>query len=298
MDEFAGIKELYDVSIRLNRPLEIDGKKYNVNESILSFKTAEIAQVQEHKKTVAARGGLYNIPQIFWETDKEVSFAITHGVLSPQSWALLSNSQLKNPIRKSVSFKEELKTIEDDEYCYVETKYCPNGIEERVGAQGNPNFEPHPMGRRLELMLKPLPPNKTKWIFIYDLETGLPIKDFRIYGNKIFFFKMYREILIDYTFTYEDKVKVIEVGNRLFNGFLRLDGKMSVKDEKSGEVTTAILEMPKIKLSSSLSMRLGKNYEASTVSDFYFTGYPEEERKNGKIANITFLDRELTGDYI
>jgi hypothetical protein len=45
MDEFAGIKELYDVSIRLNRPLEIDGKKYNVNESILSFKTAEIAQV-------------------------------------------------------------------------------------------------------------------------------------------------------------------------------------------------------------------------------------------------------------
>jgi hypothetical protein len=154
------------------------------------------------------------------------------------------------------------------------------------------------MGRRPELMLKPLPPNKTKWIFIYDLETGLPIRDFRIYGNKIFFFKMYREVLIDYTFTYEDKVKVIEVGNRLFNGFLRLDGKMSVKDEKSGEVTTAILEMPKIKLSSSLSMRLGKNYEASTVSDFYFTGYPEEERKNGRIANITFLDRELTGDYI
>nr|DAD59096.1 MAG TPA: hypothetical protein [Caudoviricetes sp.] len=40
-----------------------------------------------------------------------------------------------------------------------------------------------------------------------------------------------------------------------------MQGKMSVKDEKSGEVTTAILEMPKIKLSSSLSIRLGKNYE-------------------------------------
>jgi len=87
------------------------------------------------------------------------------------------------------------------------------------------------------------------------------------------------------------------VGNRLLEGFLKLDGKMSVKDEKSGEVTTAILEMPRIKLSSSLSMRLGKNYDASTVSDFYFTGYPLEGKK-GTVAKITFLDKELTGDYI
>lgn len=199
---------------------------------------------------------------------------------------------------KSICFQEELQTIEDEDYCYIETKYCPNGIQEKVGAQPNPDFEPHPVGRRPELMLKPLPPSKTKWIFIYDLETGLPIRDYRIYGNKIFFFNSYRKVMVDYTFTYEDKIKVIEVGNRLLNGFLRLDGKMSVKDEKSGEVTTAILEMPKIKLSSSLSMRLGKNYEVSTVSDFYFTGYPEEGRFNDKIANITFLDKELTGDYI
>ena len=227
-----------------------------------------------------------------------MDFAITHGVLSPQSWALLSNSLIKEPKFKSVCYKEELHTIEDQEYCYVETKYCPNGIEPRAGAQPNPNFEPLPMGRREELMLKPLPPSRVKWIFVYDLETGLPIRDFRVYGSKIFFFKHYKRVMVDYTFTYEDKIKVIEVGNRLINGFLRLDGKMSVKDEKSGEVTTAILEMPKIKLSSSLSMRLGKNYEVSTVSDFYFTGYPGEDRNDEKIATITFLDKELTGDYI
>jgi len=70
-----------------------------------------------------------------------------------------------------------------------------------------------------------------------------------------------RKVEVDYTFDYEDKIRTLEVGNRLLNGFLRLQGKMSVKDEKSGEVTTAILEMPKIKLSSSLSIRLGKNYD-------------------------------------
>ena len=45
MDNFAGIKELYDISLRLNKPLEIGRKKFNINETILSFKTAEIAQI-------------------------------------------------------------------------------------------------------------------------------------------------------------------------------------------------------------------------------------------------------------
>lgn len=226
-----------------------------------------------------------------------MNFGITHGVLSPTSWALLSNSKINEPIYKSVSFKEQIKTIEDENYCYISLKYCPNSIEGVLGAQPNPNNEPLPMGRRPELMLKPLPPSKTKWIFCYDVDTGLPIRGFNIYGNKIFFQKSYREVFIDYTFTYEDKIRELDIGNRLFNGFLRLDAKMSVKDENSGEVTTAILEMPKIKLSSNLSMRLGKNYESSTVSDFYFIGYPEEE-KGGTVAKITFLDKELTEDYI
>jgi len=34
------------------------------------------------------------------------------------------------------------------------------------------------MGRRPELMLKPLPPSKKRWIFCYEGETGLPIREF------------------------------------------------------------------------------------------------------------------------
>lgn len=296
-DNFTGIKELYDVNLRLTQPLDIGGQKFNINEAILSFKTAEIAQIQEQKRHIEARGGYNNNLLIDWEIDKEMNFGMSHGVLSPRSWAILSNSQIKNPQFKSVGITEELHTIEDEKYSYVQLKYLPNCCDIKMGAQPNPEFEPLPMGRRKELMLKPLPPSKTKWIFCYDMETGAAIKDFQIYYDKLFFQKSYRKVLVDYTFTYEDKIKVLEVGNRLLNGFLRLDGKMSVKDEKSGEVTTAILEMPRIKLSSSLSMRLGKNYEASTVSDFYFVGYPTEEKK-GTIAKITFLDKELTGDYI
>ena len=298
MENFAGIKELYDVNLRLTRPLEIGTKKYNINETILSFKTAEIAQIQEKKKNIQARGGFHNSPLIDWEIDQEMDFAISHGVLSPTSWAILSNSKIKEPPVKSVGITEEVLTIEDEKYCYVQLKFHPNCCDIKLGAQPNPFNEPIPMGRRPEFLLKPLPPSQEKWIYCYDLETGKRIEEFQLYGDRVFFQHPYRKVMVDYTFTYEDKMKVIEVGNRLLNGFLRLDGKMSVKDEKSGEVTTAILELPKIKLSSSLSMRLGKNYEVSTVSDFYFRGYPTDGRDKSLIAKVTFLDKELTGDYI
>ena len=300
MENFSGLKEMYDVNIRLNQPLEINGKKYDINESILTFTTAEIAQINENKSQVSARGGYQNPALVNWDVDNETNFAITHGVLSPKSWALLSNSQIENPNIKSISYKETLNTIEDDNYCFVDLKFCPNNIEGIIGAQPNPYFEPLPMGRREELLLKPLPPTKIRWIFVYNSETGQRIRDFKVFQNRLFFDSEYRKVEVDYTFFYEDKITVLEVGNRLFNGFLRLDGKMSFKDEKTGEVTTGVLELPKIKLSSSLSIKLGRDYSNSVVSDFYFTGYPDDMRRRGEqaVAYITFLNTELTGDYI
>lgn len=102
MENFVGIKEMYDVNLRLNNPLEIGDKKYDTNESILSFSKIEIAQISESKKEVQARGGYHNSPLINWEIDREMSFGVTHGVLSPKSWSILSNSKLKKEQIKSV----------------------------------------------------------------------------------------------------------------------------------------------------------------------------------------------------
>lgn len=301
MEEMVGMKEMYDVSIRTTAPLDLGKKKYDKNESLISFSQVKMAQFSESKRTTQAKGGYHNNVLINWEIDKEGQFAITEGVLSPQSWALLSNSQLSEPKVRSVQMYETVNAICDNDYCFVDLKYRPNAVEGIIGAQPNPCFEPLPMGRRPELMLKPLPPSGTKWIFCYDVRTGERIRDFEIYQNRIFFKSDRREVMVDYTFDYEDRLVVLEVGKRLVNGFLKLTGKMSVKGEKSGEVTTAILELPKIKLSSSLAMRLGSSYDNSTVRDFYLTAYPETatgRMEDQSIANIIFLDKELTGDYI
>ena len=54
-----------------------------MNEAILVFKTAELAQINENKTNVSAKGGYHNPALINWETDKEINFGITHGILSP-----------------------------------------------------------------------------------------------------------------------------------------------------------------------------------------------------------------------
>lgn len=296
-----GMKELYDVSIRLNQPVEFNGKKYETNETILFFEKAEMASISEIKSDKQATGGYGNNVLINWETDKEIDFGIKNGVLSPISWAILSNSKIENIGTKSVAYNEMCQTTEEDEYCYVDLKYCPNHIDNSIwGAQGNPLGKQLPQGRDERLLLKPLPPSLSKYLFCYDAETGEKILDFEVYMNRIFFKTAHRKVYVDYTFNYEDKIKVIEVGNRLFNGFLRLAGKMSLKDEKSGEVSTVILEIPKIKLSSGLTMRLGCDCDTATVSDFFFTGYPLENgrREKQSVCKITFLNKELTGDYI
>jgi len=89
----------------------------------------------------------------------------------------LSNSKLRETKEKSVSFNEVIRTYENEDYCYVDLKYCPNACD-KMGAQPNPYNEPMPMGRRPELLLKPLPPSKKKWIFVYDEDTGKRVRNF------------------------------------------------------------------------------------------------------------------------
>lgn len=299
-EQLVGMKEMYDVNIRLNDPIEIGNRKYDINETVLSFDKAEIAQLQQQKSTKTARGGFGNRALIDWETDKECTFAITHGLLSLTTWAILSNSRIGERKTKSVSYKETIDVIEDDDFWFVDLKYIPNHVDGQWGIQGNPENEPMPMGRRPWLPLKPLPPQRDRFIFCYDGQTGGRIMNFDVVGNRIIFHAEHRKVVVDYTFDYDDGFRELDVGSRLFNGYLNLTAKMTVKGYNDGETSTAILEIPRLKLNSNLGMRLGANVENPVVSDFYFTGYPGEGRRieDQMVCRLTFLDRELTGDYL
>lgn len=297
--EKEGIKELYDVSIRLNSPLDLDGRHYDINEAILTFDRAQIAQVQQSKTSKEARGGFNNNLLIEWERDREVGFSITKGTVSMVTWALLSNSKINEACYRSIPYKEELTVIDDGDTWFADLKYIPNHVDGKWGIQGNPDNEPLPMGRREWLPLKPLPPQKDRFLFCYDTETGKRIMNFDVCGNRIVLKNDHKKITVDYTFDYDDKVRILSVGNRLFEGFMNLTAKVTIKDYWSGKPVTAILEIPKIKIRSDLVMMLGSGENEPVVSDFFFTGYPGEGRleSDQEVWRIVRLDEELTGEY-
>ena len=152
------------------------------------------------------------------------------------------------------------------------------------------------MGRKPWLPLKPLPPSKDKYIFCYDGETGNKIMNFEICGNRIILKGEHKRIIVDYTFDYDDKIRELNIGNRLFNGYLNLTAKIDLKDYYSGEIKTAILEIPRIKLQTNLNLKLGDDVDNPIVSDFYFIGYPSESRLESEqdIWKITFLNERLS----
>jgi hypothetical protein len=76
---------------------------------------------------------------------------------------------------------------------------------------------------------------------------------------------------------------------------LELEGKTRVKDDTSGLVTTGIIKIPKLKLMSGLSMRLGAQANP-VVGSFRAEGVPVDSRRNSYVMEMYFLDEDIDSD--
>ena len=88
---------------------------------------------------------------------------------------------------------------------------------------------------------------------------------------------------------------MILVGKKLIGGFLLLEGKTRVKDDITGKTRTALLRIPRLKLVSDLSMRLGR--EAGPVlASFSATGLPVGEKGNKRVMELLFLNDDIDAE--
>ena len=88
---------------------------------------------------------------------------------------------------------------------------------------------------------------------------------------------------------------LIKVGEKLINGYLLLEGKTRVKDDITGKTHTAILRIPRLKLVSDLSMRLGR--EATPVlASFSAIGLPVGVKGSKKIMELLFLNDDIDAE--
>ena len=138
--------------------------------------------------------------------------------------------------------------------------------------------------------------------FIYDEETGKRKDTSGIEEPEETFagWKMSVEgeplegIIVDYN-TEVSGGRMIEIGGFLNAGFLVLEGRTKVQDDITGNMRTGILYIPKLKLMSTLSMRLGALAQP-VVGNFRAMGLPVGGKGDNKVMELIFLEDDIDSD--
>ena len=255
-----GFKELYEVSLKTTSIIEVGGTTVEVGETIASFDKIQIANFQEIKENVSARGGYGNSALIYWDATKELKLSFTQGVFSKIQFALMTNSNLVSNEGKEIITINTRNEYESDEKGRIFT--------------GRVLREP---------------------IFVYDKLTGKKITDWTFLDQTIYLNQQYKEVVVDYCYDYYNGFTKIIVGRPLTTGFLSLTGKMRVKDDITGKVVTGIIKIPKLRLMSDLSIRVGSD-AIPQVGHLDAVAVPEGVRGQSKVMEIIFLNDDIDAD--
>lgn len=260
MTNELNFKELYEVSLKSTLPIEVSGTKIEAGETIASFDKIQIANFQEIKSVASANGGWDNRAHIFWETTKEVKINFSQGIFSKIQLALMTNAQLINNEGEQIIPINKREEFESDEHGKV--------------AIGRTLREP---------------------VFVYDKATGKKITGWTSTTDSIMLNEAYKSVIVDYWYDYDNGCQIMTVGRPLTQGYLSLVGKMRVKDDVTGKVRTGIIKIPKLRLMSDLSMRVGSD-AIPQVGRLDAVAVPEGVRGQSKIMEIIFLNDDIDAD--
>lgn len=257
MEEFS-FKELYDVSLKATYPFDYCGRHFETGETIVIFDKITIANLNEIKNTISARGGFNNANLVTWDTTKEIRFNFTQGVFSKLQFALLNNSKMLQAGSANKITVSKRETSNSDDKGEIQLKYPPKNI------------------------------------YIYD-ENFVKLNYEKVNENTFYIYEPFKKVIVDYSFEYENSGKIMKLGQQLISGYLELEGKTRYKDDESGHVKTGIIKIPRLKLMSELSIRLGE-YASPAVGNFSGVGYPVGARGNQTVMEMYFLEDDIDSD--
>ncbi len=261
MNNEFGLKELYDLTLKATFPIEMNGRKFETGEVIARFDKIQIANFQEITSRVSANGGKANPALIIWEDPKEIQLSFSQGVFSQRQFALLSNANLI----KSAPTEKIL----------VPSHFTGESGEEGMVHLGKENITN---------------------VFVYNAKTFEKIEPLNIDLEKgvITIGEVYCDVEVDYQYEYTNDVSIMNIGQKLIGGFLLLEGKTRVKDDITGKTRTAILRIPRLKLVSDLSMRLGRE-AGPLLANFAAVGYPGIG-KDKLVMEMLFLNDDIDAE--
>lgn len=259
MEQFS-MKELYDVSLKSTYPMKIGNREIGIGEKIAVFDKIQLANFNEIKRYQTANGGFDNRARVFWEDTKEIQLNFSQGIFSKTQLSLMINAKMVSlegeRSNTLISIRELLESKENGE---IELKHIPHNL------------------------------------FVYSAATSEKIQYEFVSEKTIKVPTSYSNFIIDYQYEYNNNVDKLIVGTQLTNGYLELEGKTRYKDDVTGHTHTGIIRIPKLKLMSNLSMRLGENAHP-VVGNFSAIAVPTGGKGNKKVMEMFFLADDIDSD--
>lgn len=256
-----GMKEIEQVLIKSTSDIEINGQLFVKGEVVAAFDKIQLANFKEIKSKVRAHGGFDDRGLVFWEDTKEIQLNFSQGIFSKIQFGMMSNSKV---IR-----------LEENEYILISKREY---LELDEDSKLYPKFTP------------------TGEFFVYDeAKTHLRATEITKDGIKIDA-PPFTKVIMDYQFKYKT-ASVVKLGHRMFPGFLSFEGKTRVKDDITGQTKTGIIYIPKLKLMSDMSIRLGTN-ASPVVGNFAASALPVGGKGDKKVMEIIFLDDDIDADIM
>lgn len=226
-------------------------ENFEENETLLFFDKILLANFNELKSFKAARGGKDNQAKVMWDKTSEIALNFYQGIFSKEQFSILSNSKIK---------KENTSPMIISTREYVETD------------------------ENLNITLKNAPIGK---VYVYDIK-----------GNKYNFdnFKItdgepFTNYIVDYFYNYNKNSYTVQIGNRLLNGFVRIEAKTKFKDDYDGKLRTVLLVFPKVRIYSNINLNFGENAPFN-LAQMSATAYKGER----DFMEIIFLDEDISSD--
>lgn len=244
-------------SVVLKTTYNIEDLGVEEGEVVASFDDIQIGGLDELRRIVTARGGYGNPGWVTWDITKELNLNFSQGTFSKKQLQILLNS--KNG------------KIENEEGLTITKEEKPSVVNGKINLTEQP----------------------VKKVFIYFEDGSKQVdisKQKEIEVNK-------KVELVRYEYIYSKPSEIISVGDRLIKGYLSLEGRMRLKDDETGHTITGIIKIPKLKLMSGLSMRLGRN-SIPFVADFTAVAYPVGGRGAQKVCDFYILPDDIDNNDI
>lgn len=260
MESTFGMKTIEKACIKATNKIEINGKIFQPGEVIAYFDQVDFLVMQEDLVLKQASGGYNNRALIFWETKRDVLIQFSKGVFSKNQFAIVANSKIiykQNNTQELIHYREELESDENGSFTL---KYPAAGK-----------------------------------MFVYDRQTGEKL-NFTGENENYSILNPYKDIIVDYEFSYWNGVTNVTIGNNLIDGFVSFEGKTKIKDDETGVTHTGIIRIPKMKLVSQLAIQLGDNNDPF-IANFRGLACPTGVKGDNKIIEFLFLEDDLYSDF-